>query len=71
MIDQLIAEYKPDAIIDVILLGCITYNIESHIIKQHVSKAHCIPFLKIETDYSKNDIAQLSTRIEALFETVR
>jgi benzoyl-CoA reductase/2-hydroxyglutaryl-CoA dehydratase subunit BcrC/BadD/HgdB len=70
MIDQLIDEYKPDAVIDVTLLGCITYSIESHIIRQHISQQHAIRFLKIETDYSSNDIPQLRTRIEALLETV-
>lgn len=67
-IDQLIESFKPDAVIDVVLNGCHTYNIESHVIKEHVTAGHGLPFLKIETDYSEGDVGQLQTRVGALLE---
>jgi benzoyl-CoA reductase/2-hydroxyglutaryl-CoA dehydratase subunit BcrC/BadD/HgdB len=70
-IDELIEAYQPDAVIDVILNCCHTYNIESHVIKEHVTEKHGLPFLKIETDYSEGDIGQLQTRIGALLELAR
>jgi len=67
-LDKMIKRFKPDAVIDVILHACHSYNIESHKIKEHVQEKHSMPFLKIETDYSQSDIGQIRTRVEALFE---
>lgn len=69
--DELIETYMPDVIIDVILNCCHTYNIESHVIKEHVAARHGLPFLKIEIDYSEGDIGQLQTRIGAVLELAR
>ncbi|PKN69010.1 MAG: 2-hydroxyacyl-CoA dehydratase [Deltaproteobacteria bacterium HGW-Deltaproteobacteria-12] len=67
-LDKMIKRFKPDAVVDVILHACHSYNIESHKIKEHVQEKHSMPFLKIETDYSQSDIGQIRTRVEALFE---
>lgn len=68
-LDEMIARYRPDAVIDVILQACHTYNIESHRIGRHIRDRHGLPFLKVETDYSESDIEPLRTRIEALLES--
>jgi len=68
--DKMIERFKPDAVIDVILHACHSYNVESHKIKEHVMGKHKMPFLKIETDYSQSDVEQIRTRVEALLETV-
>ena len=70
-LDRMIATFKPDVVVDVVLHACHSYNIESHKIKEHVTEKHKMPFLKIETDYSQSDIGQIRTRMEALLEMVQ
>jgi benzoyl-CoA reductase/2-hydroxyglutaryl-CoA dehydratase subunit BcrC/BadD/HgdB len=67
-LDTLIERFKPDAVIDVVLHACHTYNVESHKVKEHIKTGHNLPFLKIETDYSDGDVRQIRTRVEAMFE---
>lgn len=70
-LDRLIGTFKPDAVIDVILHACHTYNVESYKVGEHVKSRHGLPFLKIETDYSTSDVEQIRTRVEAVFEQIR
>jgi len=65
-----IENFKVDAVIDVVLQACHTYNIESVRVEKFVSEKYKIPFLKIVTDYSQEDVGQLKTRIGALMEMV-
>jgi benzoyl-CoA reductase/2-hydroxyglutaryl-CoA dehydratase subunit BcrC/BadD/HgdB len=67
-LDKIIARFKPDVVVDVVLHACHSYNIESHKIKEQMKANHHLPFLKIETDYSQSDVGQIRTRVEALFE---
>jgi len=55
--------------VEIILQSCHTYNIEAHFVKRTV-EAEGIPYLMIETDYSKSDQGQIATRLEALLETL-
>ncbi len=71
VIDRLIEDFRPDAVLDVILAGCHTYNIESYSINEHITRKHGLPFLKVETDYSPEGGEQLRTRVEALLEMVK
>ena len=68
---DLAAEYRVDCIIDLIWQACITYDVESYLVKKLAEKELGIPYLRIETDYSPSDSARISLRVEALFETVR
>lgn len=68
-LDRLIDRFKPDAVVDVVLHACHSYNIESVRVGHHVRERHALPFLKIVTDYSPSDIGQIRTRVEALLET--
>ncbi|HPC33533.1 MAG TPA: double-cubane-cluster-containing anaerobic reductase [Syntrophales bacterium] len=70
MLDEMIARFKPDVVIDVILHACHGYNVESFKIRKHIQERHGLPFLKIETDYSAGDVEQIRTRVEALFESL-
>lgn len=70
MINDLIDDYKVDGVIDVVLQACHTFNIESYKIKEFVTKEKNIPFMSIETDYSKSDIEQIRTRFEAFVEMI-
>ena len=67
-IDTLIEKFKPQAVVDVILQACHSYNIESYKVGEHIRKKHGLPFLKIETDYSQSDVGQIKTRMGALLE---
>ncbi|OPY88380.1 MAG: R-phenyllactate dehydratase beta subunit [Syntrophus sp. PtaU1.Bin208] len=70
LLDQMIARFQPDVVIDVVLHACHSYNVESYKIRNHIQERHGLPCLKIETDYSKGDVEQIRTRVEALFESI-
>ena len=67
LLPQLIKDFKADCIVDITLQACITYNIESSLIRKLASNLG-IPFLTLETDYSAADTGQLETRLEAFLE---
>ena len=67
----LVAEYRPQCIIDLIWQACLTYDVESYLVKKLSEKELGLPYLRIETDYSPSDSARIALRVEALFETVR
>jgi benzoyl-CoA reductase/2-hydroxyglutaryl-CoA dehydratase subunit BcrC/BadD/HgdB len=67
---DLAAEYRPQCIIELIWQACLTYDVESYLVKELAEKELGIPYLRIETDYSPSDSARIALRVEALFETV-
>ncbi len=71
VIRELVAEYNPQCIIELIWQACLTYDVESYLVKKLAEKELGIPYLRIETDYSPSDSARIALRVEALFETVR
>ncbi len=68
---DLTAEYRPQCIIELIWQACLTYDVESYLVKKLSEEELGIPYLRIETDYSPSDSARIALRVEALFETVR
>jgi len=68
---ELAAEYRPQCVIDLIWQACITYDVESYLVRDLAEKELGIPYLRIETDYSPSDSARIALRVEALFETIR
>ena len=71
LLRRLIEEFSVDAVVDLTLQCCHTYNIESQVIGDSVEKGFGLPFLHVETDYSQSDVEQLRTRIEAFLEMAR
>ena len=67
---NLFAEYRPQCIIELIWQACLTYDVESYLVKKLAEEELGIPYLRIETDYSPSDSARIALRVEALFETV-
>jgi benzoyl-CoA reductase/2-hydroxyglutaryl-CoA dehydratase subunit BcrC/BadD/HgdB len=67
---QLIDDYKAEGVIYHILKGCHPYDVETRVIEK-LLQDNGIPMLKIETDYSPQDVEQLRTRIEAFMETLK
>jgi benzoyl-CoA reductase/2-hydroxyglutaryl-CoA dehydratase subunit BcrC/BadD/HgdB len=68
---RLIADYRPDCVIELIWQACLTYDVESHWVRRLAEEEAGLPYLRIETDYSPSDSARIAVRVEALFETVR
>lgn len=60
-------ELNADGVIDYSLQFCGLYEMESHAVEEAL-RAAGLPALKITTDYSPEDVGQLSTRIEAFLE---
>jgi benzoyl-CoA reductase/2-hydroxyglutaryl-CoA dehydratase subunit BcrC/BadD/HgdB len=63
-------ELKADGVIDLALQFCQSYSIESFTVGKELEK-HNIPYLKLESDFSKEDQGQLKTRIDAFLEMLR
>ena len=68
---ELAAQYKPQCVIELIWQACLTYDVESALVKRFVEQELGLPYLRIETDYSPSDSARIAVRVEALYETVR
>jgi benzoyl-CoA reductase/2-hydroxyglutaryl-CoA dehydratase subunit BcrC/BadD/HgdB len=68
---QMVLDYRPECVVELIWQACLTYDVESHRVKQFVEDELHLPYLRIETDYSPSDSARIAIRVEALFETVR
>jgi benzoyl-CoA reductase/2-hydroxyglutaryl-CoA dehydratase subunit BcrC/BadD/HgdB len=67
----LIQEYKPQCVIELVWHACITYDVESSLVRKMVEEEAGLSYFKIETDYSPSDSARITMRVQALFETVR
>jgi len=68
---RLATDYRPDCVIELIWQACLTYSIESRLVRALAENDLGVPYLMIETDYSPSDSERIAVRVEALFETVR
>jgi benzoyl-CoA reductase/2-hydroxyglutaryl-CoA dehydratase subunit BcrC/BadD/HgdB len=68
-IKELAKKYHADGVIHYALQFCSPYTIEAYSVEQALMSAG-IPSLRIETDYSQEDVGQLKTRVEAFIETL-
>ena len=68
---QMAADYSVQCVVELIWQACLTYDVESSRVRRLAEQELGIPYLRIETDYSPSDSARITTRVEALFETVR
>lgn len=68
LLGRLIEQFKPDAVVEVVLQACHTYNVESFGIRRFVRDECNLPYLMLETDYSTADVGQINTRVAALLE---
>jgi len=69
-IKTLVSKYRADGVMHYALQFCSPYVIESYPVEQALV-AKGIPAIRIETDYSREDIGQLKTRVEAFIETLK
>ena len=63
-------DYNANGVIHYGLQFCSPYVIESYTVEKALEE-HGIPMLRIETDYSMEDVGQLKTRVEAFVETLK
>ncbi|MDO5135023.1 MAG: double-cubane-cluster-containing anaerobic reductase [Eubacteriales bacterium] len=68
LLRRMLREYQVDAVVDVALQACHTYNIETVGVKRLVTEEFQIPYINLEADYSSSDIGQLNTRMAAFLE---
>jgi benzoyl-CoA reductase/2-hydroxyglutaryl-CoA dehydratase subunit BcrC/BadD/HgdB len=63
-------EFNADGIVNASLQYCGPYQVEATLVDR-AAKGAGIPILRIDTDYSREDVGQLSTRVEAFLEMLR
>ncbi|NLE23445.1 MAG: 2-hydroxyacyl-CoA dehydratase [Actinobacteria bacterium] len=63
-------EYKADGVLHYALQFCATYQIEATTVERSAQEAG-LPVLRVDTDYSMEDVGQLSTRVEAFLEMLK
>lgn len=63
----MVYEYRAAGVVSCVLAFCDPYAVETYQVEKTLKGAG-IPLLKIETDYSQQDVGQLKTRIEAFLE---
>ena len=68
LLDEMIDEYKVNGVVEMVLQACHTYSVESKSVRRFVTHDKEIPYIYIETDYSKTDVGQLNTRLAAFVE---
>ncbi|MBZ5496257.1 MAG: acyl-CoA dehydratase activase [Acidobacteriia bacterium] len=69
-VDRLIEDFKPGGIVDLVWQSCLTYDVESEVLRRHIERKHGLPFLKIVTDYSPSDVQQIRLRVDAFLSLV-
>ncbi len=69
-IEQMVADYRVDGVIHYGLQFCQPYLMESIPVEKALEEKN-IPCLRIETDYSLEDVGQLKTRVEAFVEQLQ
>lgn len=65
IIKEFIREYQADGVVDVV--DCYTYATPTSRIKE-ASREAGANYISLETDYSKQDVGQIRTRLEAFIE---
>ncbi|HCJ67768.1 MAG TPA: 3-hydroxyacyl-ACP dehydratase [Elusimicrobia bacterium] len=67
-IKSLVERLGADGIIHYSLQFCTPYMMEAYKVEKTLKS---IPFMRLETDYSMEDMGQIKTRVEAFLETIR
>ena len=66
---QLCEDFSVDGVVYHVFKGCFIYDMELYRIEKKL-KERGIPIIRIETDYSSEDIEQIRTRVEAFLEMI-
>jgi benzoyl-CoA reductase/2-hydroxyglutaryl-CoA dehydratase subunit BcrC/BadD/HgdB len=63
-------QYKADGVVHYEIQFCTPYTMEGSAVRRAMHKDG-IPVLRIETDYSMEDTAQIETRVQAFLEMLK
>ena len=66
---EMARSYKADGVIQYLIQFCTPYGMEAHKVERAL-KDKGVPSLRIETDYSTEDAAQIETRVQAFLEMI-
>lgn len=69
-IEEMARAYTADGVIHYSLSFCTPYMIESYPVEKRLRELR-IPVMRIETDYSQEDVGQLKTRVETFVEMIK
>ncbi len=69
-VSEMARKYKADGVVHYEIQFCAPYTMESHSMRRAMGQEG-IPFLRVETDYSMEDAAQLQTRVQAFLELIK
>lgn len=69
-VEEMVSAYKAQGVVQYCLQFCQPYQIESRLMEPKLAEKN-IPVLRIETDYSMEDIGQLKTRFQAFVEMIK
>lgn len=69
-VKQMYRDYRADGVIHYGLQFCQPYQIESMPVEKALEEAG-VPTLRVDTDYSMEDVEQIKTRVEAFVERIR
>ncbi len=71
LLRDLAAQYRAECVIDLVWQACLTYDVESRLVRRLAEDELGLPYLRVETDYSPSDSARIEVRVEALLESTR
>ena len=69
-LEEMAKSYGVEGVIYQAFSGCLPYEMEQKQISKTLDEAG-VPMLYLETDYSNEDLGQLSTRVEAFIESIK
>jgi benzoyl-CoA reductase/2-hydroxyglutaryl-CoA dehydratase subunit BcrC/BadD/HgdB len=69
-VSEMAGTYKANGVVHYELQFCTPYTMEGFAVRQAMNKSG-MPSLRIETDYSMEDVAQIQTRVQAFLEILR
>jgi ssDNA-binding Zn-finger/Zn-ribbon topoisomerase 1 len=67
---MLIDRFQADGVVHQVFAGCLVYEMEQKSVADMLN-ARGVPLLAVETDYSPDDMGQMSTRVEAFLEAIK
>lgn len=71
LLSRLVHDFRPNGIVELVWQACHTFNVEAETIRRQAETHWKVPYLKLVTDYSPSDGAQLRVRVEAFLEICR
>lgn len=66
---RFVEDFQVDGVVYHVLQGCHPYSFETRAVETALKRRN-IPMIKIDTDYSREDVEQIRTRIEAFLEMI-